>query len=64
MDIHVPEIPTRYEGFRAELRAFIAANKPTLVWKQRSGLRTPDSEADVVALRQWVAALDLSLIHI
>ena len=58
MDIHVPEIPPRYEGFRAELRAFIAANKPTLVWKQRSGLRTPDSEADVVALRQWVAALD------
>jgi alkylation response protein AidB-like acyl-CoA dehydrogenase len=58
MDIHVPEIPPRYEGFRAELRAFIVSNKPTLEWKQRSGLRTPEREADVVALRQWVAALD------
>jgi alkylation response protein AidB-like acyl-CoA dehydrogenase len=58
MDIHIPEIPSRYDGFCADLRAFIGANRPTLGWKQRSGLRVPEDEADVMALRQWVRALD------
>jgi alkylation response protein AidB-like acyl-CoA dehydrogenase len=58
MDVRVPEIPTRYDAFRAELRAVIVAHKPTLEWKQRSGLRVPEQESDVIALRQWVRTLD------
>jgi alkylation response protein AidB-like acyl-CoA dehydrogenase len=54
MDIYVPEIPSRYDPYRATLQAFITANKPALRWKQRSGLRVPDQEADVIALRRWV----------
>jgi alkylation response protein AidB-like acyl-CoA dehydrogenase len=57
MDIHVPEIPARYDPFRAALRTFIAAHKPALVWRQRSGLRVPETETDVIALRQWVRSL-------
>lgn len=57
MDIHVPEIPAHYDAFCAGLRAFIDANKPVLGWKQRSGMRVPDDEDDVVALRRWVGAL-------
>jgi hypothetical protein len=57
MDIRVPEIPSHYDEFRTGLRAFIDANKPTLGWKQRSGLRVPRDEVDVVALRQWVRAI-------
>jgi alkylation response protein AidB-like acyl-CoA dehydrogenase len=58
MDVHVAEIPARYNRFRAELRAFVAAHAPTLEWRQRSGLRVPDQESDVIALRRWVRALD------
>jgi alkylation response protein AidB-like acyl-CoA dehydrogenase len=57
MDIHVPEIPSHYDRYRSKLQAFIAANKPALRWKQRSGLRVPDEEADVIALRRWVRSL-------
>ncbi len=58
MDITVAEIPRRYDEFTSALRACIAANRPTLQWKQRSGLRVPDDERDIAALRQWVRALD------
>jgi alkylation response protein AidB-like acyl-CoA dehydrogenase len=58
MDIDVPEIPPRYDSYRSTLRAFIVDHKPTLEWKQRSGLRVPDQESDVIALRRWVRALD------
>jgi alkylation response protein AidB-like acyl-CoA dehydrogenase len=57
MDVHVPEIPAGYAEFCAGLQDFIRDNKPTLRWKQRTGLRVPDNEADVEALRQWVQAL-------
>ncbi len=57
MDVTVPEIPARYDGYRAELRRFIVDHKPTLGWKQRSGLRVPEEEADVDALREWVRSL-------
>jgi alkylation response protein AidB-like acyl-CoA dehydrogenase len=57
MDVDVPAIPEQYENYRAELRAFVEANRPTLGWKQRSGVRVPDDERDVELLRQWVRAL-------
>jgi alkylation response protein AidB-like acyl-CoA dehydrogenase len=58
MDVTVAPIPASYDRYRDELRAFIAANRPTIGWKQRHGVRTPDDPADVTALRRWVAALD------
>jgi alkylation response protein AidB-like acyl-CoA dehydrogenase len=57
MDVTVPGIPARYDSYRDQLRAFIAAHKPELGWKKRSGLRAPDNEGDVHALRAWVRAL-------
>jgi alkylation response protein AidB-like acyl-CoA dehydrogenase len=57
MDVTVPEIPVRYDDYRDALRRFIADHKPTLGWKRRSGLRVPEEQADVDALREWVRAL-------
>src|SRR5262245_44283002 len=57
MDVDIPEIPPSYDDYRSRLRAFIAANKPQLEWKQRSGMRVPDDAADVEVLRGWVRAL-------
>jgi alkylation response protein AidB-like acyl-CoA dehydrogenase len=57
MDVTVPGIPERYEPYRADLRRFIAEHRPALQWKQRSGLRVPEREEDVEALRRWVRAL-------
>ena len=57
MDVIVPAIPGTYDGFRATLRAFIAEHKPTLAWKQRTGLRVPDRAADVELLRTYVRAI-------
>jgi alkylation response protein AidB-like acyl-CoA dehydrogenase len=57
MNVLVPEIPPDYDEYRAQLRAFIAARKPTLKGKQRSGLRVPDDADDVAAMRAWVRAL-------
>ena len=42
MDVRVPQVPPEYDSYRERLRAFIAAHKPALEWKQRSGVRTPD----------------------
>ena len=56
MDVRVPEIPATYDGFAAGLRAFVARERPTLVGKQRTGLRVPE-EADIAALRTWVRAI-------
>ena len=57
MDVIVPAIPETYDGYRAALRALIAERKPTLEWKQRTGLRVPDRAADVALLRSYVRAI-------
>jgi alkylation response protein AidB-like acyl-CoA dehydrogenase len=57
MDVIVPPIPAEYDQYRATLRAFIAEHKPALEWKQRTGLRVPDSAADVERLRTYARAL-------
>ena len=57
MHVNVPPIPSDYDGYRAALRAFIAEHKPALEWKQRTGLRVPDSAADVERLRAYTRAL-------
>ena len=57
MDVIVPAIPDSYDGFRSGLRAFIAEHRPTLAWKQRTGLRVPDDAADVELLRTYVRAI-------
>ena len=57
MDVNLPEIPAAYAPYRTELRAFIAAHRPTLATKARSGVRTPEHPEDVDALRRWVGEL-------
>ena len=57
MDVTVPAIPESYDAYRAELRVFIEAHKPELVWKQRTGVRVPDLGADVALLRAYVGEL-------
>ena len=57
MDVAALEIPASYDAYRTQLRQFIRENCPTLEWKQRAGLRVPESKADVDALRRWVGAL-------
>jgi alkylation response protein AidB-like acyl-CoA dehydrogenase len=57
MDVTVAPIPAEYDAYRDRLRAFIAAHLPVLDSKQRSGLRQPDSAADVDRLRAWVHEL-------
>jgi alkylation response protein AidB-like acyl-CoA dehydrogenase len=57
MDVLVPPIPDSYDEYRATLRAFIAAHKPVLAWKQRTGLRVPDGADDIQRLRDYVRAL-------
>ena len=57
MDVIVPPIPDAYDDYRATLRAFIAAHKPVLAWKQRTGVRVPDRADDVELLRGYVREL-------
>jgi len=57
MDVTVPPVPASYAPYRAALQTFIAERCPRLGWKQRTGLRVPESEEDVEALRSWVASL-------
>jgi alkylation response protein AidB-like acyl-CoA dehydrogenase len=57
MDVVIAEIPESYNSYRSELRAFIAQHKPTLEWKPGVGMRTPELESDVAALRVWVRQL-------
>ena len=57
MDVTVPPIPDTYDEYRATLRSFLADHKPTLAWKQRTGLRVPDSADDVELLRAYVRAI-------
>jgi alkylation response protein AidB-like acyl-CoA dehydrogenase len=57
MDVTIPPIPSSYDGYRSELRSYIAAHRPKLQWKQRTGLRVPEAAEDVEALRQWVRGL-------
>ena len=57
MDVDIPEIPARYDGYRTRLREFIGANRPTLSFTPRVGLRVPDDPDDVAALRRWVRSL-------
>jgi alkylation response protein AidB-like acyl-CoA dehydrogenase len=53
MDVTVPSIPESYDDYRASLRACLADHKPTLEWKQRTGVRAPDLSADVERLRTY-----------
>src|SRR5271170_4975524 len=53
MDVTVPSIPESYDDYRASLRACLADHKPTLEWKQRTGVRVPDLSADVERLRTY-----------
>ena len=57
MDVIVPLIPQSYDDYRATLRAFLEDHKPTLEWKQRTGLRVPESAHDVDLLRAYVRAI-------
>ncbi|MGO9854389.1 MAG: acyl-CoA dehydrogenase family protein, partial [Acidimicrobiales bacterium] len=57
MDVVVPTIPDTYDEYRRELRAFIAAHRPALDWKQRSGMRVPDRAEDVEQLRTYARAI-------
>jgi alkylation response protein AidB-like acyl-CoA dehydrogenase len=57
MDVLVPPIPSDYDEYRSSLRSFIAGHKPTLDWKQRTGLRVPETAADVEKLRGYARAL-------
>ena len=58
MDVIVAPVPDHYDDYRATLRAFIAAHRPTLTWKQRTGVRVPDRADDVALLRRYVRDLD------
>src|SRR5580658_8149266 len=57
MDVVVPAIPDSYDAYRARLRAFVAEHKPSLNWKQRSGMRVPDRADDVELLRAYARAV-------
>jgi len=57
MNVTVPPIPAEYDAYRERLRQFIATHKPSLDWKPRTGLRVPETAADVEALKRWVGAL-------
>jgi alkylation response protein AidB-like acyl-CoA dehydrogenase len=57
MDVTVPAIPQSYDDYRAALRAFLANHKPTLQWKQRTGVRVPDLASDVEKLRSYARTL-------
>ncbi len=57
MDVTVPAIPSTYDGFRATLQAFLAVQRPTLEWKQRTGVRVPDLATDVERLRAYARAV-------
>ncbi|MGP0029463.1 MAG: acyl-CoA dehydrogenase family protein [Acidimicrobiales bacterium] len=57
MDVTVPPIPDTYDEYRSTLRHFIAEHKPVLEWKQRAGLRVPDSAHDVELLRTYARAV-------
>ena len=47
MDVLIPPILDAYDEYRATLSAFIAAHKPVLSWRQRTGVRVPDDVADI-----------------
>src|ERR1700759_752431 len=57
MDVLVPPIPPAYDEYRSSLRSFLSEHKPTLEWKQRAGLRVPESATDVAKLRDYTRAL-------
>jgi alkylation response protein AidB-like acyl-CoA dehydrogenase len=57
MDVLVPPIPRSYDEYRLSLRSFVSEHKPALEWKQRTGLRVPESATDVERLRDYVRAL-------
>jgi alkylation response protein AidB-like acyl-CoA dehydrogenase len=57
MDVLVHPLPDGYDEYRATLKAFIAEHKPALAWKQRTGVRVPDSADDIELLRAYVRDL-------
>jgi alkylation response protein AidB-like acyl-CoA dehydrogenase len=57
MDVTVAAIPQGYDDYRAALRIFLAEHKPTLEWKQRTGVRVPDLASDVERLRSYARTI-------
>jgi alkylation response protein AidB-like acyl-CoA dehydrogenase len=57
MDVTIAEIPTSYNEYRQRLHDLIDRQRPTLEWKQRSGLRAPDLADDVEKLRIFTRAI-------
>ncbi len=57
MDVTVSAIPQGYDDYRAALRAFLVEHKPTLEWKQRTGVRVPDLASDVERLRSYARTI-------
>ncbi|MCW2622088.1 MAG: acyl-CoA dehydrogenase domain protein, partial [Frankiales bacterium] len=58
MDVTIEQAPPSYDGFRARVRAFIAEHAPPPPEVVRAGMRTPDTQAEVDALKAWLLALD------
>jgi len=57
MDVIVPPVPSAYDEYRASLRSFLAEHRPDLEWKQRTGLRVPESALDVERLRAYTRSI-------
>jgi alkylation response protein AidB-like acyl-CoA dehydrogenase len=57
MDVDIAPVPGSYDGYRTALRDFLQAHRPRLEWKQRAGMRVPDTSEDVQALRAYAGAL-------
>jgi alkylation response protein AidB-like acyl-CoA dehydrogenase len=57
MDVVVPSIPDRYDGYRRSLRDVIASHRPDFEWAKRAGMRVPEQAEDVELLRAYARAL-------
>jgi alkylation response protein AidB-like acyl-CoA dehydrogenase len=57
MDVVIPPLAPEDEAWRDEVRAFLGAHRPALEYRQRSGVRTPETAEEVAVLRAWVGVL-------
>jgi alkylation response protein AidB-like acyl-CoA dehydrogenase len=57
VDVTVERAPASYDAFRAQVRAFVAEHAPPPPEVARAGMRTPDTQAEVDALKAWLRAL-------
>jgi alkylation response protein AidB-like acyl-CoA dehydrogenase len=56
MDVDIPKAPVAYDGFRARVRDFIAANAPE-PGPKKAGMRTPEARSEVDELQRWLQLL-------